>query len=162
MRVSLGSDHRGVAARERIARILAEQGHVVLDRGSRGPDPCDYPDIAAVVGQDVGSGDADRGILICGSGVGMSIAANKICGVRAALVHNPRGAEMSRRHNDANVLCLSADEPAPPEQDAAVNVWMKTDFEGGRHATRVEKIKQIERRHVGAPAGCQDTAARSQ
>jgi ribose 5-phosphate isomerase B len=108
---------------------------------------CDYPDMAYPVATAVATGDAQRGILICGSGIGMSIAANKVKGVRAALVHDEIGAEMSRRHNDANVLCLAADLLGVRLIERIIGIWLATEFEGGRHARRVSKITAIEQGH---------------
>ena len=105
---------------------------------------CDYPDMAYPVAVAVAEGRADRGILVCGSGIGMSITANKIRGIRAALVHDELGAEMSRRHNNANILCLAADLLGQSVIERIVQLWLKTEFEGGRHARRVEKIAAIE------------------
>ena len=118
---------------------------------------CDYPDMAYPVSTAVSTGEADRGILVCGSGIGMCIAANKVKGVRAALVHDEIGAEMSRRHNDANVLCLAADLLGARIIERIVTTWLKTDFEGGRHARRVNKIAAIEEGR--SPDTVADTAA---
>ena len=124
---------------------LQAHGWQVLELGVPGEKMCDYPDMAYPVAMAVSSGQAQRGILVCGSGIGMSIAANKIKGVRAALVHDEIGAEMSRRHNDANVLCLPADLLGPRVIERIVHTWLTTDFEGGRHARRVSKIVAIEK-----------------
>ena len=143
MKISIGSDHRGVDVKAAITEFLKSQGHQLADCGTHSSDSCDYPDIAHAVARSIADSRADRGILICGSGIGMSIAANKTAEVRAALCHDAEAAEMSRRHNDANVLCLSADrleklEDAVMQQIIAT--WMNTDFEGGRHQRRVDKI----------------------
>ena len=143
MKIGIGSDHRGVAIKTRITNLLKSHGHTVEDCGAYNSDSCDYPDIAHAVAALIAEGKAERGILVCGSGIGMSIAANKTTAVRAALCHDPHAAEMSRRHNDANVLCLSADHLdtlATEAFDAIIEAWMDTDFEGGRHQRRVEKI----------------------
>jgi ribose 5-phosphate isomerase B len=147
MRIAIGSDHRGVAARRRLAGLLERTGNEVIDCGSHGTEAADYPDIAAEVARRVSTGTADRGILLCCTGVGMAIAANKVPGVRAATCHDEVTAEMSRRHNDLNVLCLSAEMLGPEVQETIVRTWLATPFEGGRHARRVAKITALE-------AGC--------
>ncbi|HVX60826.1 MAG TPA: ribose 5-phosphate isomerase B [Pirellulales bacterium] len=144
MRIAIGSDHRGFDVKQKLIELLKQLGQEVVDVGACGPESCDYPDIAAVVGQQVSQREVDRGILICGTGIGMSIAANKFPGVRAAPCHDDLSAEMSRRHNDLNVLCLSADMLGEKLIDRMVEIWLKTEFEGGRHARRVEKIQQLE------------------
>jgi ribose 5-phosphate isomerase B len=144
MKISIGSDHRGFEAKQRIATLLRSLGHDVLDAGPTSSDSVDYPDFAFAVAQAVGNGEAERGILICGTGIGMCIAANKVPGVRAAPCHDSITAEMSRRHNDANVLCLSADLLGADLIDRMVRIWLTTPFESGRHARRVEKITRFE------------------
>lgn len=152
MRIAIGSDHRGVAARKRLAGLLERMGHEVIDCGSDGEQAVDYPDIAADVARRVSGATVDRGILICCTGVGMAIAANKLTGVRAATCHDEVTAEMSRRHNDLNVLCLSAEMIGPEVQDKIIRTWLATPFEGGRHARRVAKISALE-------PSCKDTPA---
>ena len=144
MKIAIGSDHRGVDTKRRLAANLRAMGHEVADLGVDGTESVDYPDYAYAVGKLVGAGQAERGVLICGTSLGMCIAANKVHGVRAASCHDNFPAEMSRRHNDANVLCLSADLIGEELIDRIVRVWMETPFEGGRHARRVEKITKIE------------------
>ncbi len=144
MNIAIGADHRGVNVGLGLVRRLSDQGHNVVVVHCNEDEPCDYPDAAFRVGQAVASGAADRGILLCGSGIGMSIAANKINGVRAALVGNTIAAEMSRRHNDANVLCLSADTIGVKAIEQVVDAWLSAEFEGGRHQRRVSKIAAIE------------------
>lgn len=144
MRISIGSDHRGLAIRPKVIALVTRLGHEVIDVGSHECEPVDYPDIASVVGRMVARGEADRGILICGTGLGMCIAANKIPGVRAGPCHDDLTAEMSRRHNDLNVLCLSADMLGERLIDRMVEIWLNTPFEGGRHARRVAKIRALE------------------
>jgi ribose 5-phosphate isomerase B len=144
MRIAIGSDHRGVAARLRIIGLLERMGHEVVDCGSHGTDAVDYPDIAADVAGRVSEGTVDRGILLCCTGVGMAITANKVAGVRAATCHDEVTAEMSRRHNDLNVLCLSAEMVGPEVQDKMLRTWLETPFEGGRHARRLAKITALE------------------
>jgi ribose 5-phosphate isomerase B len=144
MRIAIGSDHRGYTVKAKVIELLHKLQHEVIDVGPDGSESVDYPDVAFEVGRRVSAGDAERGILICGSGIGMCIAANKIPGVRAAPCHDDLTAEMSRRHNDLNVMCLSADMLGVRLIDRMVEIWLATPFEGGRHARRVEKITQIE------------------
>lgn len=149
MRIAVGGDHRGFEIRGKVIELLRRLGHEVEDCGSPSAEPCDYPDIAAKVASRVSRGEVDRGILICGTGLGMCISANKFPGVRAAPCHDDLTAEMSRRHNDLNVLCLSADLLGERLIDRMVEIWLNTPFEGGRHARRVQKIADLERRlHV--------------
>ena len=145
MRIAIGSDHRGYLVRAKVLELLSKLGHEVVDMGSHTPDPVDYPDIALSVARKVADDEVDRGILVCGTGLGMCIAANKIPGIRAAPVHDDLTAEMSRRHNDLNVLCLSADMLGERLIDRVVEIWLNTPFEGGRHARRVRKIAELER-----------------
>lgn len=144
MKVAVGSDHRGFQVKRKIVELVRRLGHEVIDFGAATEDAVDYPDFAQQVAVAVASGQVDRGILICGTGIGMSMAANKVRGVRAALCHDDVTAEMSRRHNDANVMCLSADLLGERLIDRMIEIWLQTEFEGGRHARRVEKIKKIE------------------
>jgi ribose 5-phosphate isomerase B len=144
MKIAIGSDHRGFEAKSRIVSILHQLGHEVFDAGPHSSESVDYPDFALEVAKAVGEGRAERGILICGTGIGMCIAANKVRGVRAAPCHDCITAEMSRRHNDANVLCLSADLLGEELIDRMVRTWLEAEFEGGRHARRVEKIISFE------------------
>jgi ribose 5-phosphate isomerase B len=147
MRIALGSDHRGYNVKQKIADLLRRFQHEVVDVGAYGLENVDYPDVAAIVAQKVSQGEVDRGILVCGTGIGMCIAANKFGGVRAAPCHDDITAEMSRRHNDLNVLCLSADLLGEKLIDRMVEIWLNTEFEGGRHARRVEKITNLEQTH---------------
>jgi ribose 5-phosphate isomerase B len=144
MQVAVGSDHRGYRLKERIVGLLRSQGHHVEDVGPVGDGCVDYPDFASAVAEKVSRREVERGILICGTGIGMAIVANKYRGVRAAPCHDELTAEMSRRHNDVNVLCLSADMLGERLVDRLVVTWIKTEFEGGRHARRVDKIDHIE------------------
>ncbi len=154
MKIAVGSDHRGYDAKRRIVALLPQLGHEVLDFGAPGSDSVDYADFAFPVAEAVGSGRVDRGILICGTGIGMCIAANKVRGVRAAPCHDSITAEMSRRHNDANVLCLSADLLGEELIERMVRIWLETEFEGGRHGRRVDKIARFEQpREARAGAG---------
>jgi len=144
MRVAIGSDHRGFHAKEYLKRILAQMGHEVLDFGTPSDGPTDYPDYALPVAQAVAAGRAERGVLLCGSGIGMCMTANKVHGVRAALCHDELTAEMSRRHNDANVLCLGGDLLGEELMRRMLEIWMATDFDGGRHERRIRKVMQVE------------------
>ena len=144
MRIAIGSDHRGVTSRSRLVGLLERMGHEIVDCGSFGDEAVDYPDVAAEVARRVAEGTVERGILLCCTGVGMAIAANKVAGVRAATCHDEVTAEMSRRHNDLNVLCLSAEMLGPEMQEKVIRTWLATAFEGGRHARRVAKITALE------------------
>ena len=145
MRVAIGSDHRGYHLKEQIIAMLRTKGHEVEDAGPSATESVDYPDFAALVAKMVSQGAVDRGILICGTGIGMAIAANKFPGVRAAPCSDEVTAEISRRHNNLNVLCLSADMLSPRTVERMVDVWVSTPFEGGRHERRVEKIHELEK-----------------
>jgi ribose 5-phosphate isomerase B len=145
MRIAIGNDHRGYLVKEKLIRVLEQLGHEVQDDGTDSGRPTDYPDVAAAVCRRVADSSADRGILICGTGVGMCIAANKTPGIRAAACHDDLTAEIIRRHNDTNVLCLAADMLGGREFDRMVEVWLETPFDGGRHARRLEKIAEMER-----------------
>ncbi len=145
MKISIGSDHGGVALKEFLTARLREAGHEVTDRGTNGAESCDYPDFGARVARDVAGGECGRGIAICKSGIGMSMVANKVPGVRAALCLNVEMARLSRQHNDANVLALGAMWSEPEEAWNIVRVWLETGFEGGRHTGRVNKITRLEK-----------------
>ena len=144
MRIAIGSDHRGVTSRRRIIGCLERLGHEVVDCGSHSEDAVDYPDIAGDVANQVSDGSADRGIHLCSTGVGMAIAANKLPSIRAATCNDEVTAEMSRRHNDLNVLCIAAEMIGSEEQEKIIRTWLDTSFEGGRHARRVAKITALE------------------
>ncbi|HVT26552.1 MAG TPA: ribose 5-phosphate isomerase B [Lacipirellulaceae bacterium] len=152
MKVAIASDHRGFHLKEKVISLLKAKGHDVIDDGPPSDAAVDYPDFAALVAKKVSSGEVERGILICGTGVGMAIAANKFPGVRAAACQDEVTAELSRRHNDLNVLCLSGDLLSSRSIERVVEVWMKTEFEGGRHQRRVEKIRQLENENRTAPS----------
>lgn len=152
MRVAIGADHRGQEVRQHLVELLKRSGHDVTVTDSPGDGrSCDYPDVAYPVSKAVADGKVDRGILVCGTGIGMCIAANKIKGVRAALIHDEIGADISRRHNDANVLCLPADMLGMRIIDRIVVTWLKAEFEGGRHARRITKVSAMEQ--GGDPRG---------
>lgn len=146
MRIAAGWDHRGHRVAQKVRAALEKLGHEVVDMGAQTAEPSDYPDFAVAVSEAVARGDCERGVLVCGTGVGMSMAANKVRGVRAAAVHDERTAYYSRSHNNANVLCVGDPTVAGPEFARILEVWLSTDFEsGGRHERRVNKIMQYER-----------------
>ena len=147
MTIALGADHGGYQLKRLLGRALAQAGHRVRDLGTHRPGPCDYPRYAERVAAAVSRGRAARGILLCKSGVGMAIAANKVPGVRAAVVSTLAVAKKSREHNDTNVLVLGAVGLTPARARRLVETWLATPFEGGRHARRVQQIQQIEARY---------------
>ena len=151
MRIAIGGDHHAFGLKAKVCTLLENLGHEVIDVGSSDEQPVDYPEIASPVAEMVSKGEAERGILICGTGVGMCIVANKFPGVRAAPCVDDLTAELSRRHNDLNILCLSADLLGERLVDRMVELWLKTPFEGGRHERRKEQIARIERRTVCGP-----------
>ena len=144
MKIAIGSDHRGFETKQQVKAIAAEMGHECIDFGTGDNNPVDYPDLAYLAGMAVARKEADRAILACATGIGMSMAANKIHGVRAALCHDELSAQVSRDHNAANVLCLSADQIGTVLLRKIVEVWLSTEFSGGRHERRVRKIHIIE------------------
>ena len=144
MRIVIGSDHRGFEAKQQIKSIVTQLGHTCIDIGTNDDSPVDYPDMAYLAAKTVSDEKADRAILACGTGIGMSITANKIKGIRTALFHAELSAQISRHHNDANVLCLSGDLTGEVLLRKIVEVWLSTEFSGGRHQRRVEKIDAIE------------------
>ena len=146
MRIAIGTDHRGFSLRAKLIDLLHQLGHEVVDIGTFSPDAIDYPDIAAQVADKVSHGEVERGILVCGTGLGMCIAANKFPGVRATPCHDDITAELSRRHNDSNVLCLSADLLGERLIDRMIEIWLAAPFDGGRHQRRVQKITDLEHR----------------
>lgn len=145
MRVAIGSDHAGYELKEAVAPMLRDAGHEVIDVGTNSEESVDYPVYAYRAAHLVADGEADRAVIVCGSGVGVSIAANKVDGVRAVNGHDAEEAEMSRRHNDANVLTLAGRRLAPDEAEAIVATFLSTDFEAGRHERRVAEIGELER-----------------
>ncbi len=144
MKVSIAGDHAGFEGKELVKRHLAALGHEVIDRGPDNEDRVDYPDFAALVAQDVQSGRADRGVLVCGTGIGMAIAANKCAGIRAANVVSVEFAQLAREHNDANIIALSGRFVDTDTNLAIVEAFLSTPFGGGRHAGRVEKIMALD------------------
>lgn len=144
MRIAIGADHAGFALKRQLDEALRQRGHEVIDVGTHGSEAVDYPDYAAAVARDVAGGVADCGVLVCSSGVGMSIAANKVHGIRAALGVDPEEVRLARAHNDANVLALGAKFTSADTARQLIDVFLRTRFEGGRHARRISKIHQIE------------------
>ncbi len=144
MKISIGSDHRGHEQRKTLTEILEALGHQVDDCGSFGEESADYPDVAAIVCKHVVDGKSDRGILVCGTGIGMSIAANKINGVRAALVGSAAAATLSTQHNNANLICLAGNDYQPDQYQEIVSAWLEAEFEGGRHQRRLDKVAGLE------------------
>jgi ribose 5-phosphate isomerase B len=144
MRIVIASDHRGFGSKQIVKAIVGQMGHECIDVGTDGAAPVDYPDLAYLAGRTVADKQADRAILICATGLGMSIAANKVRGIRAALCHDELSARIARDHNDANVLCLSGDQLGEVLLRKIVEAWMTTEFSGGRHQRRVNKIIAIE------------------
>ncbi|HQZ96991.1 MAG TPA: ribose 5-phosphate isomerase B [Pyrinomonadaceae bacterium] len=145
MKIAIAADHAGFEEKEKVKKTLDEIGVEYTDMGTNSPDSVDYPDYARKVGEAVAAGEFDKGILVCGSGTGMAIAANKVPGIRAAVAWNEEIARLSRQHNNANVLSLAARFIPDEEQANIVKAWLSTDFEGGRHERRVEKIEQIKK-----------------
>ena len=144
MRISIASDHAGFDQKQVLAAYLAECGHEVVDRGPENDDRVDYPDFAELVARDVADGAAERGVLVCGTGIGMAIAACKVDGIRAVNIINTQFAELSREHNNANVITLSGRFVELEENKRILDVFLSTEFGGGRHADRVAKIMQLE------------------
>ena len=144
MKIAVGSDHRGFDIKQQIMAIATELGHECIDVGTSDNNPVDYPDLAYLAGTAVSKKEADRAILTCATGIGMSMAANKVKGIKAALCHDELTAQISRDHNDANILCLSADQIGVVLLRKMVEVWLSTEFRGGRHERRVRKIEAIE------------------
>ena len=156
MRVALGTDHAGFALKERLKRELVRLGHEALDLGTHTDTPVDFPDFIFPVAEMVARGEADRGIVLGGSGIGESIAANKVVGVRAAVVTSEDTARLARMHNDSNVLALGG--RTNPDHDAVarwLEIWLATAFEDGRHVPRLRKIHDYERAHARAPEGAE-------
>lgn len=156
--IALGADHAGFPLKKQLKDWLDERGHHVLDFGTDGPDSVDYPDFAMLVAEAVTTGMAARGVLVCGTGIGMAIAANKMPGVRAAACADARVARISREHNDTNVLALGARLTEPDAAIEILKTWLDTNFAGGRHARRVQKLAALER--ALPRAGVSDAPAR--
>ena len=145
MKIAIGADHAGFAAKEEIKTVIKALGHAVIDEGTTGEASVDYPDFAEKVARAVASGEAERGVLICGTGIGMSIAANKVRGIRAAVVSDEKTAALSRQHNDANIFCAGSRVTPVVKIAESLKVFLQTPFEGGRHVNRVNKIGVIEK-----------------
>lgn len=150
MRIAIGADHAGVGLKDALLAVLDERGVPYTDFGTHGSDSVDYPDFAATVARAVASGDYDRGLLVCGSGIGMSIAANKIAGIRAAVATEVESARLSRSHNDANVLALGARLTPEPAAREILTTFLDTPYEGGRHQRRVDKIAALDHLPTGS------------
>ncbi len=146
MRIALASDHAGYAEKERLKALLSDLGVEFDDLGTVSEESVDYPDYARNVAEQVAEGRAEQGLLVCGSGTGMAITANKVPGVRAAVAWSEETARLARQHNNANVLAIGARTTPPDDIPKIVRAWFATDFEGGRHAARVDKITEVERR----------------
>ena len=145
MKIAIGADHAGFSLKEQLRRKLAGEGYEVVDFGTSSPESCDYPDFAGAVGRDVAQGKSDRGILVCSTGIGMAMAANKVDGVRAAPAQSDDEVKFTREHNDANVLTLGAKYLDENRAMELIDIFLKTEFAGGRHARRVAKIAQLEK-----------------
>jgi len=144
MRIALGADHAGYLLKDRLREALERWGHAVDDLGTNSPESVDYPDYARRVGMAVAAGEAERGVLVCGTGISMAIAANKVHGVRAACCNNQFNARLARAHNDANVFTVGAREVAAEHAEAILEVFLATAFEGGSHERRIVKIRELE------------------
>ena len=144
MKISIAADHAGFGLKEKLRQRLAQEGHEVVDFGTTSTDSCDYPDFAQSVARDVSEGRSDRGILVCSTGIGMAIAANKVAGVRAAPAESEDEVRLTREHNDANVLTLGAKYLDESRAAELIHIFLNTDFLGGRHARRVAKIARLE------------------
>ena len=142
--IAVGADHAGYSLKQRLAAELRTLGHEVLDLGAHDADRVDYPDFGAAVGRAVAGAEADLGVCVCGSGIGIAMAANKVPGVRAAPVHDATSARLARQHNDANVLCLGERLLDPDVASEAVRAWLDAEFEGGRHVGRVAKLAELD------------------
>ncbi len=150
MRIAVGGDHAGVILKTEVARLLLELGHEVRDLGTNTPEPVDYPDFCIAVAEAVSSGQAKRGIIFGGTGNGEAMAANKVMGIRCAVVHDVTTARLARFHNDANMIALGARIVGLEVAKEIVRTWLTTPFEGGRHIPRIEKISKYEREHKKA------------
>ena len=142
--VALGADHAGFPLKQDLKKWLVAEGHTVLDVGTHSPESVDYPDFAAAVARAVSAGEATSGVLVCGTGIGMAISANKVAGIRAAVCHDVETARLSRQHNDLNVLALAGRSTTPDSAVAIVRAWLETPFEGGRHERRLAKVAGLE------------------
>ena len=144
MRIAIGSDHAGYLLKQELAEFLAEGGHDITDLGTTSDERVDYPDFGAAVGRAIATGDSEVGVCVCGTGIGISIAANKVKGVRAAVVHDVTSARLAREHNDANVVCIGARLTGPEVAQEALHAFLGASWQGGRHAGRIDKITALE------------------
>lgn len=151
LKVSIGADHGGYLLRRALKEALHSWGVSIIDHGTDGPESVDYPDFGIAVAKDVASGNADFGVAVCTSGIGISISANKVKGARAALIHNEDAAEFSRRHNDANIICFGGKYDTPYLATKYLKIFLETEFEGGRHERRVDMIKAEENNFPANP-----------
>lgn len=149
MRIAVGCDHGGIVLKPAILEYLRGRGIEIIDCGAFDSESCDYPDYALSVADAVASGDADRGILLCGTGIGITIAANKVKGIRAAVVTEEFSAGACAEHNNANILGLGGRVVSPEKAVKLVDIWLNTPFAGGRHQRRIDKVSEIERRECG-------------
>ena len=145
MKISMGCDHGGYLLKEHVKKYLTDKGHEIVDCGCHSLDSCDYPEFGGAAARAVADGECERGIVICTSGIGISISANKIKGIRCALCSEPLSAEMTRRHNNANMLAMGAGMIGPNMAERLVDVFLTTEFEGGRHQRRVDGIAALEK-----------------
>lgn len=148
MKLAIGSDHAGVHLKNQVLDLLKHKGIQVVDYGTNNEESVDYPDFGMQVAEAVSRGEIDRGILLCGSGIGMSIVANKFPGVRAALCYDTQTAKLSRQHNDSNILVMGGRLLKEAQALEIVKTWLNTEFEGGRHARRIQKIYEIEKKNM--------------
>lgn len=148
MKIAIGCDHGGIVLKDGILKYLEDKKIEYVDCGTNSEESCDYPDFAQKVGELVASGKCDKGIVLCGTGIGISIAANKVKGIRAALCHNKFTAEMCAKHNNANIIALGGRVLKPAEAVKLVDIWLNSEFEGGRHKRRVDKIMAIEKKYT--------------
>jgi ribose 5-phosphate isomerase B len=153
MRIAIACDHRGFTVKQTLKIRLQERGHEVMDLGTHTDQACDYPDMALAAGLSIFHGQAERAVLVCGTGIGMSIVVNKVPGVRGALCHDQVSAELARRHNDANCLCLPGDMLTDGVAMQIVESWLETPFEGGRHERRLKKIQEFEQKLLSGQLG---------
>jgi ribose 5-phosphate isomerase B len=144
MKIAIAADHAGFVLKERLRQRLADEGHEVIDFGAASAESCDYPDFAQGAARDVAAGHSDRGILVCHTGIGMAMAANKVAGVRAAQAVNEEAVRLTREHNDANVLTLGAHFVDEDRAMDLIRIFLDTEFQGGRHSRRVAKIARLE------------------
>jgi ribose 5-phosphate isomerase B len=148
-KIAIGSDHAGYPLKEQLAEHLREEGHEVQDLGTHSEESVDYPEYGALVARAVVGGDADYGVCVCGTGIGIGIAANKVKGARAAVVHDTTSARMARQHNNANVVCVGARLTGPQAAADAVDAFLAAEFEGGRHQRRIDEITDLETEGAG-------------